>query len=141
MDLLTGERINRRAALGAVLALTAGGPAASQTAFTGPGTTIVEPDQVRWITPPGAPPKSYEAALLVGDPDKPGPYVALLRWHPGYISAPHTYLTDRTAFVLSGTGWVDSAPDYRPDRCQPISAGAFIQRAARANKPSDHRFF
>jgi hypothetical protein len=57
------------------------------------------------------------------------------------MSAPHTYLTDRMAFVPSGTWWVDSAPDYRPDRCQPISAGTFIQRAARANKPSDHRFF
>ena len=79
-----------------------------------------------------------EAAGYPGPRDFPcGPF----RIGRSRQSAPHTYLTDRMAFVLSGTWWVDSAPDYRPDRCQPISAGAFIQRAARANKPSDHRFF
>jgi hypothetical protein len=35
--------------------------------------------------------------------DKPGPYLVLMKWSPGYMSAPPTYATDRRSLVLSGT--------------------------------------
>ena len=37
---------------------------------------------------------------MYGGLDKPGPYLAFMRWHPGYFSAPHEYLTDRISVVV-----------------------------------------
>ena len=28
--------------------------------------------------------------------DKTGPYVVLMRWYPGFMSAPHTYATEES---------------------------------------------
>lgn len=99
--------------------------------FIGPGTTIVLPEDLHWSTPAGAPPKSFESAALFGDSDNgQGPYVALLKWYPGWMSAPHQYLTDRLAVVLSGTWWVDSAGDFDPRRSRPVLPGTSVRRLA-----------
>jgi hypothetical protein len=34
-------------------------------------------------------------AALYGGLNKPGPYLVLMKCYPGYMSAPHTYATDR----------------------------------------------
>ena len=62
-------------------------------------------------------------ATLYGGLDKPGPYLVLMKWYPGYMSAPHTYATDRLSLVLSGTWWVNSGADFDPDNTVPIPAG------------------
>jgi hypothetical protein len=67
-------------------------------------TQVTLPDAIKWsgwIN--GFPPHSGEMAALHGGLDKPGPYVVLMKWYPGYMSAPHTYATDRLSLVLSGT--------------------------------------
>src|SRR5712671_769614 len=63
--------------------------------------------------------------------DKPGPYLVLMKWYPGYMSAPHTYATDRLSLVLSGTWWVNSGADFDPDNTVPVPAGGFVRRIAR----------
>jgi hypothetical protein len=136
MHLLSEMSPGRRELLSGLLAVaaaSAGGQSASAQEFTGPGTTIILPSDVRFQPPPGAPPRSFETAMLVGDLDGSGPYLTLLRWYPGYMSAPHQYLTDRLSLVMSGTWWVDSAPDFDPRRCRPVGAGTFVQR--KANTP------
>jgi hypothetical protein len=79
----------------------------------------------------GAPPHSGEMATLYGGLDKPGPYLVLMKWYPGYMSAPHSYATDRLSLVLSGTWWVNSGADFDPDRTVPVPAGGFVRRVAR----------
>jgi hypothetical protein len=64
-------------------------------------------------------------------PDKPGPYVVLIKWYPGYMSAPLTYVTDRLCFVISGTWWVNSGENFEPDATVPVPAGGFVRRVAR----------
>jgi hypothetical protein len=72
-------------------------------------TQVTLPDQFHWQPGwPGAPAQSVETVPVFGATDKPGPYVVLIKWHPGYMSAPHTYVTDRLCFVISGTWWVNS---------------------------------
>ena len=44
-----------------------------------------------------------ESANMFTDIHAPGQYFVLIRWHPGYMSAPHWYETDRLCAVLSGT--------------------------------------
>jgi hypothetical protein len=77
------------------------------------------------------PPHSGEMATLSGGLDMPGPYLVLMKWHPGYMSAPHTYATDRLSLVLSGTWWVNSGADFDPDNAVPVPAGGFVRRIAR----------
>ena len=95
-------------------------------------TQVTLPGEIRWggwID--GFPPHSGEMAPLYGGLDKPGPYLVLMKWYPGYMSAPHTYATDRLSLVLSGTWWVNSGPDFDPDNTVPVPAGGFVRRIAR----------
>jgi hypothetical protein len=95
-------------------------------------TQVTLPDAVSWsgwIN--GFPPHSGEMATLYGGLDKPGPYLVLMKWYPGYMSAPHTYATDRLSLVLSGTWWVNSGADFDPDNTVPVRAGGFVRRVAR----------
>jgi len=69
-------------------------------------------------------------APLFGGLDKPGEYVVLMKWYPGFMSAPHTYATDRLCLVLSGTWWVNSGTDFDPDATVPVPAGGFVRRVA-----------
>ena len=80
-------------------------------------TQVQLPDQYAWKPAlPGAPPQSVETVAVFGATDKPGPYVVLVKWYPGYMSAPHTYVTDRLCFVISGTWWVNSGESVRAGR-------------------------
>ena len=96
-------------------------------------TQVALPDQYRW-TPglAGAAAQSVETVPLFGATDKPGPYVVLIKWYPGYMSAPHTYVTDRLCFVIFGTWWVNSGrilSRKRPCRSQQaVSYGAWRTR-------------
>lgn len=93
-------------------------------------TQVTLPEQMQWKSWTGAPPMSGESATLHGGLDKPGPYAVLMKWYPGYMSAPHTYVTDRLCFVLSGTWWVNSGDNFDPDATVPVPAGGFVRRVA-----------
>ena len=95
-------------------------------------TQVTLPGAIKWsgwIN--GFPPHSGEMAALYGGLDRPGPYLMLMKWYPGYMSAPHTYATDRLSLVLSGTWWVNSGADFDPNNTIPVPAGGFVRRIAR----------
>ena len=56
--------------------------------------------------------------------------MVLVKWHPGYMSASHTYVTDRLCFVISGTWWVNSGETFEPEATVPVPAGGFVRRVA-----------
>jgi hypothetical protein len=93
-------------------------------------TQIVLPDAINWSSWTGLPKGVGDMARLYGDLNAAGPYLVLMRWHPGYMSAPHTYLTDRLSLVLSGTWWVNSGADFDPANTVPVPAGGFVRRVA-----------
>jgi hypothetical protein len=94
-------------------------------------TAVTLPGSIQWGAWTGLPPHSGEMAPLYGGLDQPGPYLVLMKWNPGYFSAPHTYATDRLSVVLSGTWWVNSGDDFDPDNAVPAPAGSFVRRVAR----------
>jgi len=94
-------------------------------------TAVTLPDRYQWQARSGAPPQSSESAALYGSIDQPGPYAVVVRWYPGYMSAPHSYATDRLCFVLSGTWWVNSGERFEPNLTVPVPAGGFVRRVAR----------
>jgi hypothetical protein len=94
-------------------------------------TIAVLPKDIKWTAWSGLPEHSAEMATLYGGLDQEGPYVVLMKWYPGYMSAPHSYATDRLCVVVSGTWWVNSGKDFDPDHCVPVPAGGFVRRVAR----------
>ena len=96
-----------------------------------PAQTIIKlPAELQWKANPNSPPGSSESCLLTGDTTQPGLYFTLVRWWPGYMSAPHTYTSDRFCMVLSGTWWCNSGADFDPASCVPAPAGSHVRRVA-----------
>jgi hypothetical protein len=77
------------------------------------------------------PPHSGEMAKLYGDFDKPGPYLVMMKWNPGWFSAPHTYATDRIQVVVFGRWWVNSGNSFAPQDATPVEPGGYVKRTAR----------
>jgi hypothetical protein len=94
-------------------------------------TMYTLPADIKFTPQDGAPPQSVESAFLYSHPSKQGIYYALLRWYPGYMSAPHSYASDRLCVVLSGTWWINSGADFDPAHTVPVPAGTFVRRIAR----------
>jgi hypothetical protein len=96
-----------------------------------PAQTIIKlPNELPWKANPSNPPKSSDQCPLAGDINAPGLYFMLVRWWPGYMSAPHTYTSDRLCMVVSGTWWCNSGPDFDPAACVPVPAGSHVRRVA-----------
>ena len=94
-------------------------------------TFILPPDQIPFRVWGNLPPGSGEMAALYGDINKPGPYLVMMKWNPGWFSAPHDYRTDRICAVVSGTWWVNSGADFTPQQAVPVPAGGYVLRHAR----------
>lgn len=93
-------------------------------------TIIRKPDQLQWKSNPAFSTPSVDNCVLTGDPNRPGLYHTLIRWWPGFMSAPHRYSTDRFCVVVSGTWWCNSGADFDPASCVPVPAGSFVRRVA-----------
>jgi hypothetical protein len=94
--------------------------------------TIVKlPQEIDWIRAEGFPENSVEQAPLWSKTSESGLYYVLVRWYPGYMSAPHWYETDRYCVVVSGTWWVASGDKFDPENTVLAPAGSFVRRVAR----------
>jgi hypothetical protein len=94
-------------------------------------TIITLADDVPWRVPDLAPPNSVAEAVMAGSEDGEGAYLVLMKWYPGWMSAPHTYVTDRLCVVISGVWWCNSGPDFDPGQAVPVYPGGFVRRVAR----------
>jgi hypothetical protein len=94
-------------------------------------TQVVQTDAIPWKQLYNFPEGTAEQAPMFSNVGDPGQYFVLIRWHPGYMSAPHFYETDRLCIVLAGTWWVASGEDFVPERTIPVAAGGFVRRVAR----------
>ena len=64
------------------------------------GFTQVLPSAIKWISSPVVP-GTYRAVLL-GNPDEPGPFVMRVKAPPGTRIMPHTHREERVYTVLAG---------------------------------------
>jgi hypothetical protein len=97
--------------------------ALAQTASLDPAAVAFKlPDQIAWKSNPSG----NRTAILQGDPTKPGPYAMLIQWLPGNMSRPHFHPHDRFFMVISGTWWVGSGPEYKPEATVPMPAGSYV---------------
>jgi hypothetical protein len=94
-------------------------------------TFVLPYDKVVFESWGDLPPGSGEIAMLYGDLNKLGPYLVMMKWNPGWFSAPHTYATDRICVVVSGTWWVNSGSEFLPNDAVPVGPGGYVKRTAR----------
>ena len=98
-----------------------------------PEQTIIKlPDALQWKTLPPFPPGSVDTCALTGETTAPGLYYTLVRWHPGYMSAPHL-LFDRP--LLHGAVGDLVVQQRRRLRSSRLRAGS--RRQLRAPRGSD----
>jgi hypothetical protein len=116
--------------LSSMMLALAGGRAAAST-IDPKQTFVLQRDQIKFAPWTGVPSDSGEMASLYGDLNKPGPYLVLMKWNPGWFSAPHSYATDRICMVISATWWVNSGADFDPKHAVPVPSGGFVKRTAR----------
>lgn len=129
-ELANGRRDLILTSLLAALPLALAGSAAEGSPIDPKETIVRLPEQIVWHAAPGAPPRSVEMAPLFGATTAHGLYYVLVKWYPGYMSAPHTYVTDRLCVVVSGTWWVNSGADFDPANTVAAPAGTFVHRVA-----------
>lgn len=89
--------------------------------------TIKLPKEIPWVESPAG----SAMAKVLGDPDKPGLYIILQKWHPHHMSRPHFHPNDRYITVLSGTWWVGTGRKYDPNTTVPLPAGSFVVHAGK----------
>ena len=88
------------------------------------------PDNIKWG--PAAGLEGTDSYTLVGDPGKPGFYIVLNRFHPGYFSHPHYHENDRYVMVLNGTWWAATGAKWDPEHTTvPVKPGTFVVHTGR----------
>jgi hypothetical protein len=107
-------------ALGFAALVTLG--AAKATDLNPAAIMIKTPDQIHWVDDP----RGVSTAVLQGDPEKPGLYIELTKWHAHHMSRPHFHPNDRFITVLSGTWWVGTGTKFDPESTVPLPPGSFV---------------
>ena len=98
-------------------------PAASAADLDRTAVDFTTPADIKWVRNAAG---TNEQAVLFGDPSKPGPYVARIKWLPGNMSRPHFHPHDRFFVVVSGTWWVGTGEAFDPNSTVPVPAGSYV---------------
>ncbi len=116
------------AATGALL-LVMSGAAVSQDH----GTQFFSSDAIKWGPAPPVLPKGAEAAVLSGDPGKPGPFTIRLKVPAGYKVPAHNHPTAEAVTVISGDFNLGMGDKLDETKAQKLTAGGFVDLPANMN--------
>jgi hypothetical protein len=116
----SGKRAWRHFALGPAAIFALGSSGAAELNPEAIAYTL--PPQIHWVDGGGG----VFYSVLVGDPDKQGLYVELVRWTAHHMSHPHFHPHDRYITVLSGTWWVGTGRTFDIASTVPMPAGSFV---------------
>lgn len=101
----------------ALIAMNASAAAQSQP-------ITVKPSDVKWTDMKGMPP-GWKVAVLVGDPEKPGPYVERLKVPPNAAIPAHSHPDTENITVLAGTFGIGTGTQVDKSKGHVLSAGSF----------------
>jgi hypothetical protein len=116
------RRFSHRWFIGLMIATVVSLASVKATDLNPAALRFTPPDKIPWVESPAG----SAQAVLRGDPEKPGPYIVLTKWHAGHMSHPHFHPNDRFITVISGTWWVGTGTKYDPDSTVPMPAGSFV---------------
>jgi quercetin dioxygenase-like cupin family protein len=93
-----------------------------------PGFVQVLPSAIKWIPSPVVP--GTQHAVLLGNPDQPGPFVMRVKAPPGIRIMPHTHPEARTYTVLAGEWKLGFGEKYDTGKLRTFTAGAIYRLPA-----------
>jgi quercetin dioxygenase-like cupin family protein len=94
---------------------------------------MVTPDQLKWGPGPAALPAGAEAAVVEGDPGKPGLFTLRAKLPDGYTVPPHSHPTDEHVTIISGELMVGMGSKLDESAMQALGAGGYASMPARMN--------
>jgi quercetin dioxygenase-like cupin family protein len=83
------------------------------------------PEDIEWKPFPAFPPEA-RLAVLVGEPDKPGPYVTRVKVPEGVKLMPHKHPEDRIYTVMSGVFYIGLGEQFNGDKVKAYPPGSVI---------------
>ena len=121
-----GRIVKRRSAsalvlFGSVLAMLAAAPTDAPVPIL--------PDSLRWVSPPNV--TGLQAAWVLGEEQKHGPYLIRVKLARGARIAPHTHPDERNTTVLAGTIYVGFGEEFDETKIVAIPVGAVYVAPAR----------
>jgi hypothetical protein len=85
----------------------------------------VLPEDVDWEPFPAFPP-SASLAVVVGDPNGPGPFTIRVRASAGTKLMPHRHVEDRVYTVISGVFYIGLGDQFDPEKLQAYPPGSVV---------------
>jgi quercetin dioxygenase-like cupin family protein len=92
--------------------------------------TVVPADAIKWGPAPPSLPRGAQAAVLMGNPSKEGPFVIRLKFPAGFIIPPHRHSKDEVVTVISGSMIITSGEKVDRAAAQPLAALSFVHLPA-----------
>src|SRR5215203_5806425 len=94
---------------------------------------VTSADAVQWGPAPPSLPKGAQAAVLAGDPGKPGPFTIRLKMPSGYKVPAHQHPTAEAVTVISGEFNVGIGDKLDEAKAQKLGPGGFVDLPANMN--------
>jgi len=94
---------------------------------------VTSADAVQWGPAPPSLPKGAQAAVLAGDPGKPGPFTIRLRIPSGYKIPAHQHPTAEAVTVLLGEFNFGMGDKLDEVKAQKLGPGGFVDLPADVN--------
>jgi hypothetical protein len=91
-----------------------------------PGVVEIPLSDIKWIRAANG----LDHANLVGDPDKPGPYLQLVRWPPNKRLPAHNHPDERHGMVILGVHYVGSGTRFDEKKLRKHTAGTYFTEPA-----------
>lgn len=86
---------------------------------------VAVPDSITWGDAPSVLPAGAKAAVLEGNPTKPGPFTLRLSFPDGYTIPPHYHPTPEHVTVIKGTLMVGMGTELDPTKFNELPTGTF----------------
>ena len=92
--------------------------------------TVVPADAVTWGPAPPSLPPGAQAAVLLGNPTKEGPFVLRLKFPTGFVVPPHRHSKDEFLTVIAGAFAVSSGEKVDRASLRPLPPASFVHLPA-----------
>ena len=92
--------------------------------------TVVPGDAVKWGPAPPSLPPGAQAAILLGNPAKEGPFVLRLKFPAGFIVPPHRHSKDELVTVISGKFAIAAGEKVDRASLKPLPPASFVHLPA-----------
>lgn len=90
------------------------------------GVTLVKPEQMKWVKSASG----RENAYLLGHPNKPGPYLYLVKWPPNNKALAHKHPDNRYGMVVSGIHYIGYGDKFDEKKLHAHPAGTYFTEPA-----------